>query len=576
MPRIAVMLVAGLFLLVQGNQADARFFRPAMLPNAPDGCNTCHTNGGGTARNPFGLDVEALVTPNGNQQFWGPALAALDSDGDGVSNGVELADPDGDGDADPNIPVTSPGDPDSFVLPPIKVDTWLDGADAADLNDDGFTDEIDFYFFDAEAWFGSPEEFDFNFDGTVDFADYFLWVDANSAAPPPPVDEPPDGPIGEPPELTALFNLHQQFLNDPNLELVFVDELVDLEPFVRDILLDFSGGTGELSLADVENAIATFQQSPPASFELELLFGLLEEFDVDPNLEFILVDDLTALEEEDRLFLRDVAMGDGELTRQDIDEAIAQFEVGVPPEQELVLSLLEEFDFDQSIEVIFVDDLTHLDDFQRDFLTDISGGTEEIRRADLEAFLGDTGPGPVDEFPELVLLRQLNEEFLLDPGLDVIFIDALDIPDFERDFLFSLAPNGELTRVVVADELAALEGPALSPELEFLFSLLAQFDNDPGLVIFAAADGFDEFEQNILFQFSDDAGALRREDIDRAIAAFNDGGEPSLPPEIELLFLLLSDFDLDPTLELLSIDQLAEQFDPTTISFLRGGGRIRR
>ena len=82
MSRIAVMFMAGLFLLTQGNQADARSFRPALLPNAPDGCNTCHTSGGGTPRNPFGLDVQQLVTPNGREIFWGPALAALDSDGD--------------------------------------------------------------------------------------------------------------------------------------------------------------------------------------------------------------------------------------------------------------------------------------------------------------------------------------------------------------------------------------------------------------------------------------------------------------------------------------------------------------
>ena len=191
MSRIAVVFVAGLFLLIQGNQADARFFRPAMLPNVPNSCNTCHTSGGGTPRNPFGLDVQARVTPNGQEVFWGPELAALDSDGDGVSNGQELADPDGDGVPDPNIPVTEPGNPDSFVPPPNPLEVWLNGPDSEDLSGDGVTNEIDFYFFDPAAWFGSPEAADLNGDGQADFNDYFIWADENSEAPPPPPEPEP-------------------------------------------------------------------------------------------------------------------------------------------------------------------------------------------------------------------------------------------------------------------------------------------------------------------------------------------------------------------------------------------------
>jgi hypothetical protein len=88
------------------------------VPNFPDGCNTCHTTGGGSPRNPFGLAVEALVAPGGSEVFWGPELAALDSDGDGATNGEELGDPEGTwtaGDANPGDPadVTHPGDPES-------------------------------------------------------------------------------------------------------------------------------------------------------------------------------------------------------------------------------------------------------------------------------------------------------------------------------------------------------------------------------------------------------------------------------------------------------------------------------
>jgi hypothetical protein len=50
---------------------------------------------GRDARNAFGLEVEKLVTAGGREVFWGPALALLDSDGDGFTNGQELGDPEG-------------------------------------------------------------------------------------------------------------------------------------------------------------------------------------------------------------------------------------------------------------------------------------------------------------------------------------------------------------------------------------------------------------------------------------------------------------------------------------------------
>ncbi len=101
----------------------ARSFRVQQVPyGSKFSCNTCHTNGGGTPRNAFGKDVESRVTPGGNETFWGPELAALDSDGDGFTNGEELQDPNGtwkQGDPDPGDPnaVTHPGDPNDH--PPI-------------------------------------------------------------------------------------------------------------------------------------------------------------------------------------------------------------------------------------------------------------------------------------------------------------------------------------------------------------------------------------------------------------------------------------------------------------------------
>ena len=123
---IAVLIGGGMVA-----DAEARGFRLAMMPNAPAGCNTCHTSGGGTPRNPFGLAVEALVTPGGDEVFWGPELAALDSDGDGFTNGEELGDPEGTwqaGDAAPGetADISHPGDPES--QPPEILPTAVEGS----------------------------------------------------------------------------------------------------------------------------------------------------------------------------------------------------------------------------------------------------------------------------------------------------------------------------------------------------------------------------------------------------------------------------------------------------------------
>lgn len=104
----------GVAVVLAFSQVDARNFRMSMIPNSPAGCNTCHTTGPGSPRNAFGLAVEGLVTPGGREAFWSPTLAALDSDGDGFTNGQELGDPDGDGTADPRAVATRPGSASSF------------------------------------------------------------------------------------------------------------------------------------------------------------------------------------------------------------------------------------------------------------------------------------------------------------------------------------------------------------------------------------------------------------------------------------------------------------------------------
>lgn len=91
--------------------AFARPFRPGMIPNGSQfSCSNCHINpnGGGT-RTPFGADVFDIVGGSSSVSFWSPTLAALDSDGDGFTNGQELGDPDGDGTPTPGASVSNPG-----------------------------------------------------------------------------------------------------------------------------------------------------------------------------------------------------------------------------------------------------------------------------------------------------------------------------------------------------------------------------------------------------------------------------------------------------------------------------------
>lgn len=90
--------------------AAARDFRVLQLPNGNVfGCANCHVSaGGGGPRNPFGQAVES-ITGMSAVPFWSAALAALDSDGDGFSNGFELGDPEGDRTTIPGWTVTNPG-----------------------------------------------------------------------------------------------------------------------------------------------------------------------------------------------------------------------------------------------------------------------------------------------------------------------------------------------------------------------------------------------------------------------------------------------------------------------------------
>lgn len=90
---LAWALMAFMAFTGRAGLAEARPFRVGQLPSAPNGCNTCHTNGGGSALNVFGQDVARTLgtSPSMASVEWS-RVCMLDSDGDGASNAVELGD----------------------------------------------------------------------------------------------------------------------------------------------------------------------------------------------------------------------------------------------------------------------------------------------------------------------------------------------------------------------------------------------------------------------------------------------------------------------------------------------------
>lgn len=95
--------------------------RPERVMQIPNGslnrCLNCHLSLSGGSRNPFGQKIEQSFLSSG-KVVWGAELAALDSDGDGYTNGEELLDPNGEwkqGDSNPGESnnVGNPGDPTS-------------------------------------------------------------------------------------------------------------------------------------------------------------------------------------------------------------------------------------------------------------------------------------------------------------------------------------------------------------------------------------------------------------------------------------------------------------------------------
>ncbi len=113
-----------------GLPAGAQGDWPDAVPNGQvHGCDTCHDEL--PALNAFGDDVVEHLDDDG--VAW-QLVFALDSDGDGLENGVELGDPCGDWvpGADPSYDdVSHPGDPDSALDAPPEtscVDTDTGGT----------------------------------------------------------------------------------------------------------------------------------------------------------------------------------------------------------------------------------------------------------------------------------------------------------------------------------------------------------------------------------------------------------------------------------------------------------------
>lgn len=110
-PLIHLVLMIQCFLLLT-TDGHSRSWRPSQIPNGSVfNCANCHISpSGGGARTPFGEAVNSRVSPGSTAAFWSAELAALDSDGDGFTNGHELGDTNGDGSAETSSGITNPGD----------------------------------------------------------------------------------------------------------------------------------------------------------------------------------------------------------------------------------------------------------------------------------------------------------------------------------------------------------------------------------------------------------------------------------------------------------------------------------
>ncbi|UCF05555.1 MAG: hypothetical protein JSV33_00530 [bacterium] len=116
---MAILVVCALAFLV-GTLRSSEDHMNSLPVNKHFGCTLCHVAPNptvGTDLNSFGKDFQA------NGLEWNADLAAIDSDGDGFSNGLELGDENGDGTPEVYFERSNPGDP--FNYPnSINQETW--------------------------------------------------------------------------------------------------------------------------------------------------------------------------------------------------------------------------------------------------------------------------------------------------------------------------------------------------------------------------------------------------------------------------------------------------------------------
>ena len=123
-PLAAGLVLAAALGFVSGGRATQGDM--AKLPvSSRFGCRNCHQSAdptpGNSALNLFGVDFLD------HGRIWDAELAAMNSDGDGCTNGVELGDADGDGQRDENVTeeTGNPGEVDDCGGGPlIDPSTW--------------------------------------------------------------------------------------------------------------------------------------------------------------------------------------------------------------------------------------------------------------------------------------------------------------------------------------------------------------------------------------------------------------------------------------------------------------------
>ena len=252
--------------------------------------------------------------------------------------------------------------------------------------------------------------------------------------------------------------------------------------------------------------------------EVKLLLGLLEELN-QQNADAISMDELD-LQEEDwewEFLYYEVSGGDAQLSRKDLEEALAWWGYD-PPEIELLIDLADRFYYEPNLELIIIDELD-LDDWERDFLLGVSGGDVELTLWEIEYALDDWFAPP-----EVKLLLGLLEE-LGRQDTDLILIDELDLEEgtWELFFLHDISGADRMLSREELEEALSWWGYA-SPEIMLLLDLESLFHADPDLLeIDIEILDIDESDWGFLYyDVSGGDGELTLAEVEEALSWFDD------------------------------------------------------